>query len=426
MLYKKYFTLLFCCCYQLAFGQIGNYTKVKKICKNTYNFLENANFRSRQHADKGLYVVYSDRDENNSYLDALGLKQGQQQKFLTPYFVVGENTDFLELVKFNPDIIGKPQGFFSFLYGSTYNFTDKKSVEYVGWIQKDKLLHFSKSKVNEANLKPLVYYLGVNDTKTLFNLREYIKKDSVYTFNDPNLKIKAKKLFNINQLVYLYKYNTSKKAALVSNFKEIQASDSLERVMGWVPSSLVKKIGQRKVIKIKEDQDVFFTNYDSTYTIKPRDIHSSLLFMPAKKYKKKKSIVDSISPVSHVPLNLWDHYNNKLINVKGGDILLRELPVIKKQNKTFNLHFVFDCSPDLREKLVLQITSLQNIWLLISEDERYKEYDFTFSASSFGCSKYYHFPKSDSFALWLDYLQKIFLNDTTLASKESNAVGIEK
>ena len=174
MLNKKYFTLLFCCLYQFSFGQIGNYDKVKKIYRKTYNFLDTVKFRSKQHKDKGLYIVYSDRDENNSYLDALGLKQGEQQKFLTPYFVVGQTTDFLEVVKFNPEILGKPKGIFSFFYGSKYNFSDKKNVEYIGWIQKDKLLHFSHPKVSEANLKPLVYYLGASDTNTLFNLRRYI------------------------------------------------------------------------------------------------------------------------------------------------------------------------------------------------------------------------------------------------------------
>ena len=69
MLNKKYLILLCCCFYQFAFSQIGNYSKVKKIYRDTYNFLDSANIRGKQYKDKSLYIAYSDRDENNSYLD---------------------------------------------------------------------------------------------------------------------------------------------------------------------------------------------------------------------------------------------------------------------------------------------------------------------------------------------------------------------
>ncbi|OEK09812.1 hypothetical protein A8C32_09890 [Flavivirga aquatica] len=425
---KKYLVLLVCCLQQLIYGQVKNYTKVDKIYRDTYNFLESANARKKQYKDRSLYVVYSDREDNNSYLDDLGLKQGEPQKFLTPYFVINETSDFLELVKFDPTQIGKPKGIFSLFYGEKYNFKDTKNVTYVGWVQRDKLLHFSHPKISEANLKPIVYYLGINKSNTLFDLRKHIKKDSVITYKDPSLKIKSKKTFNTNQLVYLYKYNANKTAALVSNLEHMRASDSLKRTMGWVPSQLVKNIGQGKVWKIKEGEDVLFTNPDSTkYAIKSRDISSPFLFKPEEKYKQKTTLTtDSLPLTTHALLNIWDHYNNKLVNVKGSDVYLREIPIIKEENKVFNFHFIFDCSDNLREKLILQISSLQHIWLLLTEDKRFKGKKFTFSASSYGCGKYYRFPKNDSFALWVDYLQSIFLKDDPIITKEYNREGIEK
>ena len=408
-----------------AYSQVGNYTKIDKVYRDTYNFLEGV--ENKQYKDKSLYIVYSDRNDNNSYLDNLGLKQGEQQKFLAPYFVINEKDDFLELVKFDPSQIGKPKGLFSFFYGETYNFQDVKNIEYIGWVQKDKLLHFSHSKVSDVNLKPLVFYLAINDTKTLFNFKKHIKKDSITAYTEPSFKTQTKTSFNTNQLVYLYKYNTTKTAALISNFKHIREADSTERNMGWVPSQLVKNIGQRKVWKINKDQEAYFVNPDSTsYTIKGRDI-KQYIYQEADKEKIGSNILDSLlSGTSVVPLNIWDHYNNKLINIKGGDIYLRELPLIKKEKKVFNIHLVFDCNPDLRQKLLLQISSLQRIWLLISDDERYKDYNFTFSASSFGCNSYYNFPKNNSFALWVDYLQKVFINDGSITSNENNLIGIEK
>lgn len=423
---KKNIVLILCFFYQITYGQVGNYAKVKKTYRDTYNFLEGES-KGKQYKDKSQYVVYSDRDNNSSYLDQLGLKTGEKQRFLTPYFVIDETSDFLELVKFDPSVIGKPKGIFSFFYGKKYNFKDVKKASYVGWIQKDKLLHFSHSKVSSKNLKPIIYFLGIQNQETLFNLKKYIKKDSVLTYNDPNLKIVSKQKFNTNQLVYLYKYNSNKTAALISNVKHLQTSDSLSRKVGWVPSQLIKNIGQRKVLKINEDNDVLFSASDTVeYSIKKRDINNSVLFIPEDKLKKDRNILDTINAVSYVPLNVWDHYNNKLINVNGGDVYLREVPTIKKENKIFNFHFVFDCSPELKEKMILQISSLQRIWLLLNDDEQFKDFKFTFSASSYGCGRFYSFPKSDSFASWLDYLQKVFLNNKSIVVEESNSEGIQK
>lgn len=139
----------------------------------------------------------------------------------------------------------------------------------------------------------------------------------------------------------------------------------------------------------------------------------------------KESVKADSPVVSHIPINIWDHYNNKLINVKGGDVLLREIPEIRRDFNTFNFHYIFDCSESLREELILQIASLQRIWLLISEDPRFTDKNFTFSASSFGCNYYYEFPKSDSFVQWMDYLQNVFLNDTSIKPKRLQRNSLE-
>ncbi len=419
--------LFLCCLKQKTYSQIGTYTKVHKVSRKTYNFLSDTNARKRQYKDKGVRVVYSDRSDNNTYLDNLGLKQGEQQRFLTPYFVIDETDDFLELVKFDPTQLGKPKGVFSLFYGSTYNFQDVKNATYVGWMQKNKLLHFSYPKISESNLNPVVYLLGGNDLKTLINFRKYVQKDSVKTYTDPKLKVPAKKSFNTNQFVYLYKYNINKTAALISNKKHIHASDSLERVMGWVPVQLIKNIGQRKVWNTNRTQNIVFTNPDSTkYVVKSRDIKGGFLFQPEGGDQQSIGNTDTLAVTTHIPLTVWNHYGNKLINIMGSDVSLEEAPLMKKENKTCNIHFIFDCSDFLRAKLLRQITSLQRIGLLVSEDPRFKDFNFTFSASSFGCNSYYEFPKNDSFTLWIDYLQKVFLNDPSIETDKYNFEGVEK
>ena len=408
---KRIVLLLVIVCHQLLFSQVGKYAKVDKVNRQTYNFLEQES-RGKQYKDKSLYIVYSDRDNNSTYLDELGLKQGKKQALLTPYYVVNESDDFYQLVKLDPSVLGKPKGLFSYFYGKKY-FKDAKKAEYVGWIHKNNLLHFSHAKVSADNLKPLNFYLSASSAETLFDLNKYVQKDSIQTYKDPSFRIKSNTAFNSNQLVYVYKYNANKTAALVSNQPYIQATTSETQLMGWVPAKFVKNIGLRQVFNAESKKDVLLS---ATDTIKVRNIHNAILFQSD---KKQDSTV-------HIPLNVWDHYNNKLINVIGGNVHLLEVPKIKEDHNTFNFHFIFDCSENLKAKYSLQIAALQKIWLLLSEDSRFKNKHFTFSASSFGCGQYYKFEKSKSFALWIDYLQRVFLKDPSIKPTERNTEGLEK
>lgn len=413
-LVKKYFaiTLLFLLTINSLYSQVGTYTKVDKIYRNTYNFLETENTRQKQYKDKSVYLVYSDREDNQAYLDVLGLKDGEKQKFLTPYFVINETDDYYELVKSDASLLGKPKGIFSVFYGDKYNFQDAKNVEYIGWIKKDKLLLFSHPKISEENLYPLTYYLGVKDGETLLSLKKFIKNDTVFTYKDPNFKIKSEKPFLTNQFVYLYKYDSNKNAALISDKSNLVLSDSLERKMGWVPAALITNIGQRQVWKNTKNKNVFVQGKENkSEEIDFRDIKNEIIFQS----NEKK--IDSLASNVFLPLNVWSHHDNKLINVKGESFYLREVPFIKKGQETFNFHFVYDCSPKLKKKLLMQIIALQQMWLVLSEDTRYKDKKVTFSAHSFGCNSCSELPKTDSFAVWIDFLQNNLLEEKPSGNK---------
>ncbi|MCV6629605.1 MAG: hypothetical protein OIF50_07070 [Flavobacteriaceae bacterium] len=407
-------------------AQIKKYSKIDRVEYNTYNFTEKGDCRKEQKKDKRLYIVFSDQDENNAYMDHLGLQQGKKQKFLTAYYVIDQERDFLELVRFDPENLGKPKGLFSYLYTGKYNFKKPNPDNYVGWIHKDNLLHYSHPILNKSNFRPLQYLLGFDNVRTLYGAHQLIKKDSVPIYTDPKFKKRAKKSLNINQFVYVYKFNPTGNAALISNIDNMHAQDSTQRVMGWVSTKLIQEVGQRQAYHVLEKQTVVLAEKDKNrpYKISGKDIDKQMIFRRENLCKTEATDSTAIAVIS--PLKIWNHQNNKLINVKGGDLFLREIPLIKKEINHINFHLVFDCDPKLRNKLKLQIASLQRIWLLIKEDERYKNYKFSFSASSFGCGYFYEYPKSYSFSSWIDYLQRVFNNDPGLRPKETNTEGIAK
>ncbi|WP_459211966.1 type VI secretion system protein TssR domain-containing protein [Aquimarina rhabdastrellae] len=405
-------------------AQVKKYEKVDKVDRSTYNFLDSYEPHKRQKKDKEFYKVYSDRAHNNVYLDAYAQKKGEEQQFLSPYYVINQENDFYELVKADPSIIGKPKGIFAFLSSGKYTFSDAKTVPYVGWIHKDNLLHFGHPKLSEYNYRPKRYVLGIQDLNTLYQIKEHVKKDSVTIYKDPMFKEKQGSKMLMNQIVYLYKYNEKRTAALVSNTKKIMPLDSLKQKIGWVPSALVKAIGQQQVFAVNNTDSIQVVTEDSIQNkyIKTRAIEGQYLFNLEANHPQIVQEKDTV-PIG-IPLSVWNHYDNKLINVDGGDVFIREIERIKKEHKVLNFHLAFDCSEDIRRKQLMILTSLQRIWLTLTESEKYKGYKISFSASSFGCGKFYTFPKSESFSAWIDYLQKVFLEDETVETQKRNIEGI--
>lgn len=407
-------------------AQVKKREKIDKIKRNTYNFLETVKQGKRQKKDKDFYVVYSDRSQNNVYLDAYAQKRGEKQQFLSPYYVIDQKNDFLEIVALDPALIGKPKGIFSFLSSGKYTFKDKNKVKYIGWVHINNVLHYDHSKLSQYNYRPIRYITGVHDVATLYNKDNYVHKDTLYLFKDPKFKDKSNKKMMLDQLVYVYKFGSKKEAALVSNQPSLHPKDTLSRTMGWVPSSLIKEIGQQQVYTIEEADSISFLSMDnlSKEYIKRREIGSKLIYNASKNHKQPVEPKDSMQVV--VPLEVWDHYDNKLINVDGEDVLIRKLETIREENKIINFHYVFDCSNDLKQKQLLLMASLQRIWVLLSSEEKYRGYKFSFSASSYGCGQFYSFPKSESFAAWVDYLQNVFLDNGVVTSTESNVKGIQQ
>ncbi len=415
-------SLTILCLTMLGCAGYGKYTSVDKIGRNTYNFV-NETGCGKQKKNKNLKIVYSDRANNLSYKDRLGLKQGEKQGFLNPYYVIGEDGNFVQVVAYTPTEIGKPKGLFAPLFSGKNTFSDIKNVPYVGWMHKDNILHFQQPKTDPGNLRPIQFMLGFHDLETLFNLREYVQKDIVQVYNDPKLTTKSEIHLNINQIVYLYKYNPSKTAALVSNLDNMFPADSTKRKMGWVSSKLIAPIGQRKVLELNEGAFLkagFPPDTTITDTIIDKEIVNSIVFEKSRGCNTEDSTAIKIT----APIYVWNNYDNKLINVKGNDLPLSKIPQIKNDNRKINFHLIFDCGEEQRDKLLLQIASLQRIWPLISKNENLKGHEITFSASSYGCGDFYHVNKTDSFSTWLDYLQNAFLGN--IAPKEVNDEGIIK
>ncbi len=407
-------------------AQVRKYAIIDKIKKDTYNFLDTTKTKKKQRKDKGFYTVYSDRSDNKVYFSSYAQIAGDKQDFLAPYYVIDQKNNYLEVVTLDPTLIGKPKGIFSFLFKGKYTFSDAKKMKYIGWIHKNNVIHYPHPKLSKSNYKPIRYVVGIHDVKTLYNIEDHVEEQTVFLYKDPMFHEKSDKELSLDQLVYLYKYDANKKAALVSNMSHMKPADSAARVMGWIPKTLIKKVGQQRVYIVdKADSLAFFRKENKlTEYVNKKDIESNIIFDLSEHKKTPIALKDSIEIA--LPLAVWDHSDNKLINVDGEYVLMDKLEKIKKENKVINFHYIFDCNNALKKKNLMLMSSLQQIWVLLSTEEKYSDYEISFSASSYGCGKFYSFSKSSSFSSWIDYLHNIFMDNGLVTTNELNTQGLEQ
>jgi hypothetical protein len=407
-------------------AQVRTYQKVKKLNKQTYNFHGDEE-PDKLKKNKDIYIVYSDRSENSTFGDAYAQKRNPAQPFLKPFFVLDEKNDYVELAAYDPSLLGKPKGFGSSLYSGKYTFSDSKKAEYIGWIHKNRLLHYSQAETSHLNYRPVRYVLGIRELSTLFNVEKFIVEDEVKLYLDPDFKRESDKKLQLNQIVYLYKENERQTAVLVSNQSQISDADSADRIMGWVSKDLINYVGQHQVFSTDSiDSITFYQPYyfGQKSSLLKREIGSSIIFNTEKNTAFNVREEDTVDVM--VPTSVWDHSENTLTNVEGDELYISKIEEIEKQSKNINFHFIFDSSDGAKLKQIKLMSSLQRIWLLYAENEEYSDYKFTFSTSSYGTNEFYLYRRTTSFPEWIEYINKVLLGDPSAYKTMVNDVGIER
>ena len=429
LLKMSMFLALFVCLTQSSYAQIKKNQRVQKLNKGTYNFhgeeeeLEGLDLKK----NKDHYIVYSDRSENSTFGDAYAQKRNPAQPFLKPFFVINEKNDYLELVSYDPTLMGKPKGMASMLYSGKYTFSDSKKAEYIGWIHKNRLLHYSQAETSHLNYRPVRYVLGVKKLSTLFNVEKFVVDDKVKLYLDPEFKRESDKMLQLNQIVYLFKENERQTSVLVSNKSQITDADSADRIMGWVSKDLINYIGQHQVFSTDSlDSIVFYQPYyfGQKGVLDRKELGSSIIFNTEKNTAFNVRLEDTVDVM--VPTSVWDHSLNTLTNVEGDELLISKIEEIEEQSKDINFHFIFDSGKDAKLKQIKLMASLQRLWLLYAENEDYSDYNFTFSASSYGSNEFYLYKQTTSFPEWIEYINKVLLSDQSAYYTMVNDIGIER
>lgn len=287
-----------------------------------------------------------------------------------------------------------------------------------GWIPADLITLVGQNEIyrTQEEDRQLVF-TGKKDT--LYSRVNHTTNTSSVSYKDPSRKTLSDKTFAPNQVVYLYKYNHKYQSILISD-KSASESDSTQKTYVWAPADLIKLVGQNHIYKTTENNTHTTTEETKkikadTFSVEKHNFYSDFLFTALPNTKMATNhIPDSLI----IPLYVWDHTKNKLINVKGNDIFTTEIYRMMGESKKTNFHFIFP--ENSKSDINKMINSLQGIWISISSFvSDIKQYSFT--ATCLGNHSYY-LPPTTSFPEWLDYIQNVTTTPENFSASASSSL----
>lgn len=382
-------------------GQVPTYRGIKRIGNDVYN-IPPAKSLYRYKSSKELHVVYSDRSFNRAYNTAFGQRTLQEVSIGEAFYIIGEKNDYFQVVKADHKYLGHPKALFGFMFCSDNHFKDAANTPVVGWIPKSNLLLYNHSFASEHNHLPIRYRAGITTLDRLFDLHRYIVGDSITVFKEPYLKSADTVKIAMGQIVYAYKYDKAKRVVLISDKPKL--SDSERKVLGWIPSDLILEAGQYHIYKtdMSTTLDSVITFSNDTLNVRPMDLQSGLFFVNQNKTNALR-ISDSSKAnykVIDLPVSVWDRTRNKLINVKGGDIMVSDISKMLIGQKTTNFHlFIFS---NERNDIKRLVSSFQNLALKFQPGHKQN-----FSATIISERGNIYFDPTENFAKWLDCLTSL-------------------
>lgn len=193
-----------------------------------------------------LWVVFSDRENNQTYTQAGGTEVKTKLGFMTPAYVIEEVGNYVRLVQYEMG----PEVFTN----RTSSITLKKDLEDYGWVNKSDLLLWQTALCTKE--KYAIKGLSVNTASTLADIKGQVQKITerkLDLFSDPKLKKSNNKDFRVFDFLFVYKEEGD--AYLVGKLGDLKTVRAVPQnaMLGWVSKSAIKLWKQRLCLEPNTD-----------------------------------------------------------------------------------------------------------------------------------------------------------------------------
>lgn len=312
---------------------------------------------SRSLHKRGPWIVYSDRDNNTTYYNPGGKVPLKKASFLEPFVVIGQNGDYLRLVKYDPEVI------------ETGRIKNRKQAEYYGWIHRDNLLLSSHAATDIATGNSIKMITMIKDGKMLLRSSDFFSADSLIIYKDPDLLTPCGKI-PFQMPVYQAKKSLDRSKTMIVASESIDPDSASTVVSGWLSSSLVMPLGGLLYMDYSSlpVHSFHLYNHKKEECQIPHDLFSRMF---------STQVADeqfSLNPVSHIqmedslcvikttlPVPVTDNRNNFIYSLSGKKIWRSEFRDIEKNLRHINIVFVFSGQRTVYNRFEQLVSSLQGI-----------------------------------------------------------------
>lgn len=358
--------------WQVAVAQVPFWTSIKKMPSN-YDHPSSSMDVSKTKKGKIPWVVFSDSDNNPTYTSNAGVTKLKEMQFMQPFYVIGEKSGFLELIKFDPSVYFKKFG--------RYKVKNRLSAVYYGWVPKSRLLLWRKSMEDPRSHFPLKAIVILNDTKTLYHPTKYFFEDSLKISSSSSMNNPKVKDITQFSIVYIYKTSEDGSRSLIGRTSQLTQDNYKKAMIGWVSSATVQKWGTHLFLTPVKADNVHPTESTATLFFH-RDANgiATNSGIPGEKWEKDTKDNDEptlrgfpvlnssfIGPRKNdiistgIPVNVFDNDAKSVVNLNGQSVLYKQYLQWRESMKKVNMIFVVDGSAKMKAYLPPLINVFQHL-----------------------------------------------------------------
>ena len=327
------------------------------------------------------WIVFSDRENNATYQNPGGKIVLKQMSFMDAFFVIREKGDFLQLVKYDPQLVNENP--------RARIIRNRKQADYYGWVRKSNLLLTKQSSLDMATGFKNKAVAMVADSLAITQLELIFDTDSILTYKDDVMTIPHCKI-PVHEILYILKTSVDGKKYLVSKKTQLNPLEAADETLGWISTSIAKEMGQRLFVDATSLQDALHTDEPvfldqqcrDTLAIDEIETHETNLyvrnnppfrFAPVRSYLSD-SLYTSFNTVFPAPI--IDKSRAHVLNLNGNKIMYPDFLNLEKNLRKLNLIFVFECRERVLQEYPNIMSVVQNLQSLLNIADDPYQYKF--------------------------------------------------
>jgi len=367
---KKAKYLFFALLYVLLFpscGSVNMFTRLKRTPREySLNYCFSDLRAPKSKLNRETWIVFSDRDKNDTYQNPGGKVKMKQMSFMEPFFVIREKGDYLQLVKYDTEIVAdNPQARLM---------KNRKKAKYYGWVHRSNLLLTKQSSHDMATGFKNKAVTIVSDTLAVKEPQLFFDSDSTLAYRDEYLTIINEKM-PVHEILYILKSSADRKKILVSRKMQVDPSNVEAEVPGWISASMIKEIGQRLFVDAESlrntsfGDNLAFNDRQNVDRLKidanqSREIKSYSDNNPVFRYAPVRSFrTDSAATCFQTgfPAPLINKTFDFVLNLNGNKVMYSDFLKLEENLRKMNLIFVFEGRERVLQEYPRLMSVMQNL-----------------------------------------------------------------